>query len=46
MVSQKAIAAGGVVYRNTNVSLEIVLVSRNEDDLWALPKGRPENEET
>ena len=46
MVSQKAIAAGGVVYRNTNVSLEIVLVSRNEDDLWALPKGRPENGET
>ncbi|MFL2646142.1 MAG: NUDIX hydrolase [Dehalococcoidia bacterium] len=46
MVSEKAIAAGGVVYRNTNVSLEIVLVSRNEDDLWALPKGRPENGET
>jgi len=46
MVSEKAIAAGGVIFRNTNVSLEIVLVSRNKDNLWALPKGRPENEET
>ena len=46
MVSHKAIAAGGVVFRNINASLEIVLVSRANDDLWALPKGRPENGET
>ena len=46
MVSHKAIAAGGVFFRNINASLEIVLVSRTNDDLWALPKGRPENGET
>ena len=46
MVSHKAIAAEGVVFRNINASLEIVLVSRTNDDLWALPKGRPENGET
>ena len=40
-------AAGGVVYRrNGGASLEVVLVGRRGDRLWALPKGKPEHGET
>jgi 8-oxo-dGTP pyrophosphatase MutT (NUDIX family) len=38
---EQAISAGGVVYRKVGDSIEIVLVSRRRERLWALPKGTP-----
>ena len=35
-------AAGGVVYRHVGGHLEVVLVARPDEGLWALPKGKPE----
>ena len=34
-------AAGGVVYRRTGAAIEVVLVARPREVLWALPKGKP-----
>ncbi len=39
---RKAISAGGVVYRRARHGIEIVLVARPSEGLWALPKGTPE----
>jgi 8-oxo-dGTP pyrophosphatase MutT (NUDIX family) len=40
-------SAGGVVYRwRGTANLQIVLVSRPRERLWALPKGKPEDDET
>ena len=39
-------AAGGVVYRRGRHGLEIVLVARPREGLWALPKGKPQDGET
>jgi 8-oxo-dGTP pyrophosphatase MutT (NUDIX family) len=44
--ARKAVAAGGVVYRRQNGSIEVVLVGRQADRLWALPKGKPNAGET
>jgi 8-oxo-dGTP pyrophosphatase MutT (NUDIX family) len=41
-----ALAAGGVIYRRAPSGIEIVLVHRRREQLWALPKGTPEPEET
>ena len=41
-----AVAAGGVVYRARTIGTEIVLVARLREQLWALPKGTPEADET
>lgn len=41
-----AVSAGGVVYRDNGESIEIVLVARPKQQLWALPKGTPEPGET
>ena len=38
----RAVSAGGVVFRQRGPAIEIVLVSRREERLWALPKGTPE----
>ena len=35
-------AAGGVVYRRTGAAIEVVLVARPREGLWALPKGKPQ----
>jgi 8-oxo-dGTP pyrophosphatase MutT (NUDIX family) len=35
-------SAGGVVYREREGIIEVVLVARPADGLWALPKGTPE----
>ena len=35
-------SAGGVVYRRADSGVEIVLVARPGEGLWALPKGTPE----
>lgn len=37
-----AMSAGGVVYRAREGIIEVVLVARPADGLWALPKGTPE----
>ena len=34
-------AAGGVVYRRVEGRIEVVLVARTDEGLWALPKGKP-----
>ena len=41
-----AVAAGGVIYRLNGSGIEIVLVARRREQLWALPKGTPEHRET
>ena len=41
-----ATAAGGVIYRQSDNGVEIVLVARLRERLWALPKGTPEAGET
>jgi len=37
-----AMSAGGVVYRRSDDRIEVVLVARPSQQLWALPKGTPE----
>ena len=39
---QQAMSAGGVVYRRRGRRIEVVLVTRRAERLWALPKGTPE----
>lgn len=39
---ERAISAGGVVFRRSDDSAEIVLCGRSADRLWGLPKGTPE----
>lgn len=39
-------AAGGVVYRHTGATIEVVLVARPGEGLWALPKGKPQADES
>ena len=45
MISDKKIeypvSSGGVVYRHSKGSLEIVLCGRTKSKLWSLPKGTP-----
>lgn len=43
---QRAVSAGGVVYRKRRDNVEIVLCGRRREQLWALPKGTPEPGET
>lgn len=40
--TERAISAGGVVYRRSNGHIEVVLCGRRADNIWALPKGTPE----
>jgi 8-oxo-dGTP pyrophosphatase MutT (NUDIX family) len=39
---ERAVSAGGVVYRIAADRIEVVLVARPQTNLWALPKGTPE----
>jgi 8-oxo-dGTP pyrophosphatase MutT (NUDIX family) len=39
-------SAGGVVFRERDGHVEVVLVARPKQGLWALPKGTPEAGET
>ena len=43
---EKAISAGGVVFRHGSDGVEIVLCGRTAERLWALPKGTPEPDES
>ncbi len=38
---ERAVSAGGVVYRRGDHGPEIVLCGRSAEGLWALPKGTP-----
>ncbi|MSQ22167.1 MAG: NUDIX hydrolase [Dehalococcoidia bacterium] len=40
------VSAGGVVYRETEGQLEVVLCGRKSPLLWALPKGTPDQGES
>lgn len=42
LAREEAVSAGGVVYRRGPVGVEVVLVARLKEGLWALPKGTPE----
>ncbi len=44
--SRDAVSAGGVVFRQSGGTVEVVLVARSASNLWALPKGTPEPGET
>ena len=38
---ERAVSAGGVVYRRGDRGIEVVLCGRTEDGVWGLPKGTP-----
>ncbi len=40
--TRDAVSAGGVVYRQAPGGVEVVLVGRVAERLWALPKGTPD----
>jgi 8-oxo-dGTP pyrophosphatase MutT (NUDIX family) len=40
--TERAVSAGGVVWRRRDSEIEVLLCGRHEDGLWALPKGTPE----
>jgi 8-oxo-dGTP pyrophosphatase MutT (NUDIX family) len=44
--TSRAESAGGVVYRDRDGSIEVVLVGRVEPETWGLPKGTPNKGET
>jgi 8-oxo-dGTP pyrophosphatase MutT (NUDIX family) len=39
---EQAISAGGVVFRESERGIEVLLCGRSAEGLWALPKGTPE----
>ena len=41
-----AVSAGGVVYRRVGSRIEVVVVARPREQLWALPKGTPQRGES
>ena len=45
-MSRVAVSAGGIVFRRSEEGIEIVLVGRTAERLWALPKGTPDPGET
>jgi 8-oxo-dGTP pyrophosphatase MutT (NUDIX family) len=44
--TERAVSAGGVVWRRAGDQIEVLLCGRHSDHLWALPKGTPEPGET
>lgn len=43
---ERAVSAGGVVYRRENNSIEVVVCGRSADGVWGLPKGTPRPDES
>ena len=43
---QKAVSAGGVVYKFDGDNLKILICGRRDGNVWGLPKGTPEQGET
>ncbi|MFQ5473580.1 MAG: NUDIX hydrolase [Dehalococcoidia bacterium] len=46
MPVERAVSAGGIVYRLGSNGLEIVICGRDADRVWGLPKGTPDEGET
>jgi len=44
--AREAVSAGGIVFRRAPEGVEVVLVYRQSERLWALPKGTPDDGET
>ncbi len=44
--TERVTSAGGVVLRRGGDALEVLLCGRSADNLWVLPKGTPEADET
>ncbi|MBI5290222.1 MAG: NUDIX hydrolase [Chloroflexi bacterium] len=44
--TERAVSAGGVVFRRGGSGVEIILCGRTHERLWALPKGTPEPDES
>jgi len=44
--TERAVSAGGVVWRRVADQIEVLLCGRPAERLWALPKGTPEPGET
>jgi len=43
---ERAVSAGGVVYRQNDGSIEVALCGRRDPPRWSLPKGTPDDGET
>ena len=43
---EKAVSAGGIVYKFNNNELRILLCGHRKGNIWGLPKGTPEHGET
>jgi 8-oxo-dGTP pyrophosphatase MutT (NUDIX family) len=43
---EKAVSAGGVVYREGESGIEVVICGRLGDGVWGLPKGTPDEGES
>jgi 8-oxo-dGTP pyrophosphatase MutT (NUDIX family) len=43
---ERAVSAGGVVYRRGQDGIEVVLCGRTAEGIWGLPKGTPDAKES
>ena len=43
---ERAVSAGGVVYRRGQDGIEVVLCGRTAEEIWGLPKGTPDANES
>jgi 8-oxo-dGTP pyrophosphatase MutT (NUDIX family) len=43
---ERAVSAGGVVYRRGQEGIEVVLCGRTSEGIWGLPKGTPDADES
>ncbi len=43
---ERAVSAGGVVYRRGREGIEVVLCGRTSEGIWGLPKGAPDANES
>jgi len=43
---ERAVSAGGIVYRLANNGVEVVICGRSSDGVWGLPKGTPKEGES
>ncbi len=43
---ERAVSAGGVVYRRGREGIEVVLCGRTTESIWGLPKGMPDANES
>lgn len=41
MPVERAVSAGGIVYRKGDDGLDVVICGRDADGIWGLPKGTP-----